>query len=132
VPAIFVRGVPDTERVWRGVLSRLDRTDVEAPADARETAARVDDTMERCILLLHRSAVTVGAERSADLGRLTVPDLVLWSELDPYAALIWSERLAARTGARLAPLAGCHHWWPLERPAEVAAALTTHWEGLGR
>ena len=31
----FVHGVPDTERVWLGVLSRLERSDVEAgPPDA--------------------------------------------------------------------------------------------------
>ena len=101
-------------------------------ADARETGAHVDDTMKRCILRLYRSAVTVGAEWSKDLGRLTAPGLVLWGELDPYAAPTWGERLAARTDARFVPLAGCHHWWPLEQPAEAAAALTTHWEGLGR
>jgi len=101
-------------------------------ADARETGAHVDDTMKRCILRLYRSAVTVGAEWSADLGRLRAPGLILWGELDPYAAPTWGERLAARTGARFEVLAGCHHWWPLERPAEAAAALTTHWKGLGR
>jgi hypothetical protein len=34
VPAIVVHGVPDTERVWRGVLSRLESTDaLERPAE---------------------------------------------------------------------------------------------------
>jgi pimeloyl-ACP methyl ester carboxylesterase len=41
------------------------------PADARETAAHVDDTMKRCILRLYRSAITVGAEWGPDLDRLT-------------------------------------------------------------
>lgn len=102
------------------------------PADARATGARVDDTMKRCILRLYRSAVTVGAEWGADLGRLAAPGLILWGELDPYAAPTWGERLADPTGARCVPLPGCHHWWPLEHPAEVAAALTAHWAGLGR
>ena len=34
MPAIFVPGVQVTERVWRGVLSRLERTDgLERPAE---------------------------------------------------------------------------------------------------
>jgi pimeloyl-ACP methyl ester carboxylesterase len=102
------------------------------PADARETGARVDETMKRCILRLYRSALTVGAEWTPDLKRLAAPGLILWGELDPYAAATWGERLAARTGARFVPLPACHHWWPLERPAEAAAQLTTHWEGVGR
>jgi pimeloyl-ACP methyl ester carboxylesterase len=102
------------------------------PADARETGAYVDDTMKRCILRLYRSALTVGAEWTPDLARLTAPGLVLWGELDPYAGPTWGERLAARTGARFTLLSGCHHWWPLQRPAEVAAQLTRHWEGIPR
>jgi pimeloyl-ACP methyl ester carboxylesterase len=102
------------------------------PDDARETASRVDDTMKGGILRLYRSAITVGAEWGADLGRLTAPGLILWGELDPYAAPTWGERLAGRTGARFGALPGCRHWWPLERSAEVAAQLTRHWEGLGR
>ncbi len=42
----------------------------------------------------------------------------------------WGERLARRTGAPLVSFPGCSHWWPLERPAEVAALLTRHWEKL--
>jgi pimeloyl-ACP methyl ester carboxylesterase len=119
-------------KLTAAVLEKGLTADGVPPADARQTGARVDDTMKRCILRLYRSAVTVGAEWSADLGRLTAPGLVLWGDRDPYAAPTWGERLAGRTGARFVPLAGCHHWWPLERPAEVAAALTTHWDGLGR
>jgi pimeloyl-ACP methyl ester carboxylesterase len=102
------------------------------PADARETGAQVDETMKRCILRLYRSALTVGVEWTPDLVKLRAPGLVLWGQLDPYAPPTWGERLAARTGARVVVLAGCHHWWPLERPAEAAAELTRHWEGVGR
>ena len=28
MPAVFVHGVPDTERVWSGVIARLRRNDV--------------------------------------------------------------------------------------------------------
>jgi pimeloyl-ACP methyl ester carboxylesterase len=67
-----------------------------------------------------------------DLDRLRAPGLVLWGERDPYAPPTWGERLARRTNARLVTFAGCSHWWPLERPAEVAALLTRHWDELGR
>ena len=30
MPAVFVHGVPDTQRVWDGVISRLKRKDVVA------------------------------------------------------------------------------------------------------
>ena len=99
------------------------------PADARPAAERCDATMKRCILRLYRSAVRVGAEWGPDLARLRAPGLVLWGERDPYAAPEWGERLARRTGARLVVFPACSHWWPLERPAEVAAALTDLWKG---
>jgi pimeloyl-ACP methyl ester carboxylesterase len=102
------------------------------PEDAREAAAHLDDTMKRCILRLYRSAITIGAQWGSDLGHLTAPGLVLWGELDPYAAPTWGERLAARTGARFVSLPGCSHWWQLERPADVATLLTAHWDGAGR
>ena len=100
--------------------------------DARETGARVDDTMKRCILRLYRSAIEAGEERGPDLARLTAPGLVLWGERDPYAAPMWGERLARRTRARFVSFPDCHHWWQLERPAEVAGLLTTHWEEPAR
>jgi pimeloyl-ACP methyl ester carboxylesterase len=88
--------------------------------------------MKRCILRLYRSASRVGEEWAPDLERLSAPGLVLWGERDPYAAPTWGERLARRTKARLVTFPECSHWWPLERPAEVAALLTAHWEALAR
>jgi pimeloyl-ACP methyl ester carboxylesterase len=99
------------------------------PDDARAAAGRMDDTMKRCILRLYRSAIDVGKEWGPDLARAAGRGLVLWGERDPYAAPTWGERLARRTGARFVSLPECSHWWPLERPAEVAALLTRHWEG---
>jgi len=98
------------------------------PAEAAaETAGRVDATMKRSILALYRSAVHVGAEWSPDLARVTAPGLVLWGADDPYAAVRFGERLAERTRARFVSLAGCSHWWQLERPDEVAAHLRAFW-----
>jgi pimeloyl-ACP methyl ester carboxylesterase len=102
------------------------------PADAHESAAHVDDTMKRCILRLYRSAIKVGEEWGPDLTKLSAPGLVLWGELDPYAAPTWGERLARRTGARFVSFPGCSHWWQLERPADVATLLTRHWDAIQR
>ena len=102
-------------------------TGAQVPVDdAREAAARVDDTMKRCILRLYRSGKTVGAEWGPELARLPKRGLILWGERDPYAPPMWGERLAQRTGARLVVFPACSHWWPLERPDEVATELRTH------
>ena len=97
-------------------------------ADAEETARYVDATMKRCILALYRSAVHVGREWSDDLRRITAPGLVLWGELDPYAAARFGARLAERTNARFVCLPGCSHWWQLERPDAVADELQRFWK----
>jgi pimeloyl-ACP methyl ester carboxylesterase len=98
------------------------------PRDAAvETARHVDETMKDCILRLYRSAIDVGREWQADVERITRPGLVLWSQDDPYVAPIFAERLAARVRGELVLLEGCGHWWPLERPAEAAAALERFW-----
>ena len=128
---------PDVgEKVMEGLTpSVLEEalTAAGVPAgDARAAAAHLDDTMKRCILRLYRSAIKIGEEWGPDLARLQAPGLVLWGERDPYAPPVWGERLAKRTNARLVTFAGCSHWWPLERPAEVAALLTRHWDALAR
>jgi pimeloyl-ACP methyl ester carboxylesterase len=94
--------------------------------DAAETARLMDATMKACILTLYRSAVHVGREWTADLSRITAPGLVLWGEKDPYAASDFGARLAARTRARFVALPG-GHWWPLERPDDVARELRALW-----
>src|SRR5438876_697385 len=73
--------------------------------------------------------VRVGEEWEADVARIGRPALVLWSRDDPYVAPRFAERLAARVHGELVFLEGCGHWWPLERPAEAAAALERFWRG---
>ena len=94
---------------------------------AREIARHVDATMKTCILGLYRSAIDVGAEWQAAVEQVRRPALVLWSRDDPYVAPRFAERLAARVRGELLLLEGCGHWWPYERPAEAAAALTRFW-----
>ena len=142
-------GAPlDAEYVWHQAAQvwqtpeagerAMARTDAETLAkalasagvpadDAREAGTHFDETMKRSILGLYRSAVTVGAEWSSDVSRITSPGLILWGAHDPYAPPRWGERLAQRTGAHCVIFPGCSHWWPLERPAEVASELRRHW-----
>ncbi len=97
---------------------------------ARESAGYVDATMKDAILRLYRSAIDVGREWQAGVEKITRPALILWAKEDPYVAPVFGERLAARVGGELLLLEGCGHWWPLERPAEAAAALERFWKKL--
>ena len=94
------------------------------PADAAAaSAAHFDAAMKECILRLYRSAVNIGAEWQPDVERVTRPALIIWGEADPFAEVRFAHRLAERVRGELLLLPGCGHWWPLERPTEVAAAL---------
>jgi pimeloyl-ACP methyl ester carboxylesterase len=96
-------------------------------AEAEKTARFFDETMKDCILRLYRSAINVGAEWQADVEKVRRPALILWSKDDPYVAPRFAERLAKRVHGDLLLLEGCGHWWPIERPAEAAAALERFW-----
>ena len=96
-------------------------------ADARGVASHMEERMKQCILGLYRSAVRVGEEWEDDVARITRPALILWSRDDPYVGPRFAERLAARVRGELVLLEGCGHWWPLDRPAEAAAALERFW-----
>jgi pimeloyl-ACP methyl ester carboxylesterase len=79
-----------------------------------------------CILRLYRSAVKIGEEWQPLLEQVRVPSMVVWGREDPYVPLNWAERLAERIGAELVVL-DCGHWWPYERPREIAEALERLW-----
>ena len=80
-----------------------------------------------CMLKSH-GAVTVGAEWAPAMDGFDRPALVLWGADDPYAqAVPFAENMARRLGGRAVLLAGCGHWWPAQRPAEVAAELDRLW-----
>jgi pimeloyl-ACP methyl ester carboxylesterase len=94
---------------------------------AHEAVRYVDATMRQAILKLYRSAVNVGREWQGSVEKITRPALILWSKDDPYVAPVFAERLATRVHGELLLFEGCGHWWPLERPAEAAAALERFW-----
>ncbi|MBD0674006.1 alpha/beta fold hydrolase [Streptomyces sp. CBMA156] len=100
----------------------------EVPAGpAREMAGRVDAPMKESILGLYRSAVTVGAQWEPGLARVTAPCLVFWGVRDPACPVGSGEKLAASLRAPGIVRLDCNHWTPLQRPAEVAAAVEAHW-----
>jgi len=141
-------GVVDVEYVWHDVAQQWQTPGVgeqlmelatpEAvaeslaaagvpPAAAAETARHFDATMKRAILALYRSAVTVGAEWQPGIEKITRPALILWGAGDPFADRRFADRLAAGVHGELVVFASCGHWWPVERPAEVALVLQRFW-----
>ena len=90
-------------------------------------ASHVDDTMKDCILKLYRSAASGFDEWHDAVDAISRPGVVFWGGDDPYVTAEFGERLAQRTGARLELFADSGHWWPITRPAEVAAGLESLW-----
>jgi pimeloyl-ACP methyl ester carboxylesterase len=90
-------------------------------------ASHVDDTMKDCILKLYRSAAAGFDEWHDAVDAIDRPGVVFWGADDPYVTAEFGERLAKRTGARLEMFADSGHWWPVTRPAEVAAGLESLW-----
>jgi len=70
-------------------------------------------------------ATSVAEQVPGPAGRIPVPATVLWPTHDPLFPVAWSDRLGEFfTDARLAILEGAGHFTPLERPQELAAAVT--------
>ena len=114
--------------VLRGMADSLG-----IPADYAEMEIDlIDDVMKDCILRLYRSAVHVSAEWGPGLEQVPSRALLIWGADDPFVAAEIAVRSAARVGGDALVLEGCGHWWPLERPAEVAVALEELWSGGGQ
>lgn len=59
------------------------------------------------------------------LTRWSGPTFVAWGDRDPFFPVAHGERTATTAGTTLTLLGGAGHFLPQERPAEVAAAVTT-------
>jgi pimeloyl-ACP methyl ester carboxylesterase len=108
------------------VVSALEPEGIPAEV-AKDMATYMDQTMKDCILKLYRSAVTVGAEWEPDLVHAASrPSLIIWGKDDPYVPVRYAERLAERVSGSLVVLE-TRHWWPVQAPAEAAAAMIDFW-----
>ncbi len=83
--------------------------------------------MATAILALYRSAVNVGSDWGPGIDQITGRGMPIEAANDTYRTPGRSARLAARTGARVAPLEDCGHWWMLDNPAGAAALIADFW-----
>ncbi len=97
---------------------------------ATVVASHVDATMGDCILKLYRSATAGFGDWHDAVDGISRPGVVFWGADDPYVAGEFGERLAERTGARLVMFPDSGHWWPIRKPAEVAAGLESLWASV--
>ena len=102
---------------------------VGGPERAAAVGSHVDATMKDCVLKLYRSAAGGWDEWHDDVDRVlpTRPGVVFWGADDPYVTANFAERLAQRTRAPLVMFPDSGHWWPVNKPAEVAAGLQELW-----
>ncbi|MBW9061538.1 alpha/beta fold hydrolase [Agrobacterium pusense] len=101
--------------------------DGSSSADADPIVADVDDRMGDCILRLYRSALNVGREWQPGLANITAPTLVLHGLKDRTVPPELANSLANDIRAREVVLLDAGHWYPLQRPDEMARALNTFW-----
>jgi len=97
---------------------------------ATEMSAAIDATMAAAILSLYRSAVNIGSEWGPGIDQITGPGLIIDAANDPFRAPGSAARIAERTGAQIAVLPDCGHWWMLDDPAGAAAAINAFWAGV--
>jgi pimeloyl-ACP methyl ester carboxylesterase len=72
----------------------------------------------------------LAAAKSADLAKIACPALLMTGDEDGVAPPAAVQKLAKSIkGARMVVFSGCGHWTPIERPAEVNAALVNFYFG---
>ncbi|MGW0582039.1 alpha/beta fold hydrolase [Streptomyces sp. NPDC002920] len=111
-------------------LSRLLQASGVPAHRADQTASRLDATMKESILRLYRSAAHVGAEWEIGLADLTSPALVFWGIADRFEPVERADILAKSVRATNVVRLDSGHWGPVQRPRELADALTQHWESV--
>ena len=71
-----------------------------------------------------RTCEALAAATSADLDKVRCPTLLVTGDEDAVSPPPAVKALGGRiAGARLIVLTGCGHWAPIEKPAQVTAAL---------
>jgi pimeloyl-ACP methyl ester carboxylesterase len=137
----------DFAKIWQtpGAGEEFFERQLATPADARGAAfesygvpaewarrlgAWADGEMADSILRLYRSAVDVGTEWAPDFVDVPAPGLVLLPSSDPFLSGRLARAGAERSGARVAALDGCGHWWMLQDPAQSAQVLEDFWASV--
>lgn len=101
---------------------------VGVPAgDAEVMAGHLDETMGDAILKLYRSSTDLGNDWGPGIDRIDAPGLLVESMQDPFRRADRVERLAERTGAKVAKLPDAGHFWMLDSTRQAAAAITEFW-----
>lgn len=104
---------------------------IGVPAAATVTMAEaIDRTMADAILVLYRSATSIGTDWDQGIDAIGGPGLLVESVQDPFRAADRVGRLAARTGAEVLTLPDAGHFWMLDSPGPVAEALGSFWSKL--
>jgi pimeloyl-ACP methyl ester carboxylesterase len=117
-----------TKRVLRAVSRRASAGPGPMPeAWVSSVAEGFDLGTERATLALLRSASPeVLAQAGANLGALTAPALVLWSEHDPYIPARFGAGYAAKLGdATLEVVENAGHWPWIDEP-QLSARIVEH------
>lgn len=83
--------------------------------------------MGACILSLYRSALEVGKQWQPNLNQVRAPGLVFWGTEDTACPVRFAEELALDTNAGRVLKLDAGHWTIVERGAEIAQALESHW-----
>lgn len=99
---------------------------------AEQAVSLIDQTMAESILRLYRSALEVGKEWQPDLVKARAPGLVFWGAKDTACPVEFANQLAADTKTDRVLQLDAGHWTIVERSAEVAGALETHWDSVSK
>jgi pimeloyl-ACP methyl ester carboxylesterase len=119
-PWLIPRVVPRILRVAWGDRATWDAAAAEAYAESYREPERAEAGSRYYRSFLTREAPTVAAARGR---RLTVPTRLLFGTRDPIGTALAQDLERHGEHARTEFLAGCGHFVPEERPAEVAAAV---------
>ena len=107
----------------RALPRLLKRDDTPAPPDfVAKVAEHLDRDTKSAILKLYRSMSEDELEAlGSDLGKVTAPTLVVWSDEDPYIPARFGAEYCEALGGdcELALYEGAGHWFWLERPDAI-------------
>lgn len=117
----LVMGATSRRQLARHLRKGSVRRDAWAPAHLNAVWEQFDQGTQRALLRLHRAADEARlAELGTQLGRLTVPTLVVWGERDPWFAPQFADAYgAALPDATVERVPNAGHWPWLDQPQVI-------------